>query len=282
MRALLVSPPALHMIKTNVPGYVNEGVGIFPPIGLLYIASYAREHTDFKIRILDCKALNMNYDMIENSIREFDPDVVGIEAYTFTLIDSIKTAETVKKINKDIHLCMGGPHVDLFPEETINIPYVDSVIRREGEHIFADLLNAIKKKKNLTSVKGLLFKKNGKKVNTGIRPFLTSKQLDMLPHPARDLIPINKYYSIITKQKPITTIMTSRGCPFQCIFCQRSQMGEKFRFRSVDNIIEEIEICIDMGIREVFFYDDTFTFNQKRVFDLCDKLIEKKLNKKIV
>jgi radical SAM superfamily enzyme YgiQ (UPF0313 family) len=171
--------------------------------------------------------------------------------------------------------------VNIFPLETLKIASIDSVVRGEGEYVFSDILNSFESNRSLSGVKGLAFKENGNVVDTGVRGFLSNEQLDSIPFPARELVPIQKYHSLLAKTSPITTLMTSRGCPFRCIFCDRPQMGKVFRFRSADNIIKEMISCLDMGIKELFFYDDTFTVSKSRVLDFCNKVIKSGLNKKM-
>ncbi len=282
MKVLLIYPPTFNMIKTNLPAFVDEEVGVYPPLGLLYIAAYAQKNIGYDVKILDCNALKLSYAEVEKRIEEFAPDVVGIQVFTFTLIDALKVADIVKKINPYVHVCMGGPHVAIYPVETLSFPLVDSVVRGEGEHAFSEILNALEGLGGLSAVKGIMFKKDGKIIDTGPRPFLTSDELNALPFPARQLVANCKYSTLISEKNSIATMITSRGCPFKCIFCDRPQMGKAFRARSVESIISELNACLEMGISEFLFYDDTFTVNKKRVLDLCEKLIEIGMNRKII
>ncbi|OGR47131.1 MAG: hypothetical protein A2X33_02490 [Elusimicrobia bacterium GWA2_51_34] len=229
-----------------------------------------------EVKVIDATVDKLNYAQIEELMRRESPDVVGIQAMTHTLIDALETAKTAKRVNKNIHVCLGGPHISIYPEETLNFPEVDSVVMGEGEYIFADLLRAIIHGKDLSSVKGIMFKNNGKVISTGSRDLI--ENLDELPFPARHLTPINKYWSILSRFSPVTTIITSRGCPYKCIFCERPHLGKKFRFRSADNVVNELQAAVESGIKGFSFYDDTFTLNRNRVHDICDDVIKRKLN----
>ena len=127
----------------------------------------------------------------------------------------------------------------------------------------------------LKKIKGLVFKEGERIVNTGLKDFIYD--LDALPFPARDLTPYKKYYSTLAKQSPLTTMMTSRGCPYKCIFCHRPHMGKKFRARSAGNVVDEMEECVNMGINEFSIYDDTFTIDRRRVIDICNEIMDRGL-----
>ncbi|MAG08656.1 B12-binding domain-containing radical SAM protein [Candidatus Woesearchaeota archaeon] len=283
MKVLLINPPMEDMIMSDSPMFLDEERGYNPPLGLLYLSSYAIEHSKHHIEILDSQVEEMDYKDIGNKIEDFMPDIVGIQAMTFTLMDVIKTAEIVKKINPGIKVILGGPHANIFPYETINLSCVDYVILGEGEHAFTDLLNNIGSLDNTSSqdklreIKGIVFKdSNGNAVNTGARDFI--ENLDMLPFPARKLTPHQKYTSLLAKRSPVTTMITSRGCPYKCTYCDRPHLGKMFRARSAKNVVDEMEECVGMGIKEFLIYDDTFTIDRQRVIDICDEICRRKLD----
>ena len=264
------------MITTNVPSIVEEEKGIYPPIGLMSVAAYVEKHTEHKIEILDISLEKISYDVLENEIKKRKPDVVGIQTMTFTLIDVILTAKTVKKVDREIKVILGGPHVNIYPEESIQIPEVDYLVLGEGEIPFTELIHNIESKEKLRKTKGIVLKENGKIINT--RPRELIEDLDVLPFPARHLTHYKKYYSLLAKRSPVTTMITSRGCPYKCLFCDRPHLGKKFRTRSAINVVDEMRECVDMGIKEFFIYDDTFTIDRQRVIDICDEIKNRQLD----
>ncbi|MCX6113243.1 MAG: cobalamin-dependent protein, partial [Proteobacteria bacterium] len=143
MKILLINPPMHNIIKSNVPSIVDEESGYYPPLGLMYVAACAEKNTDSKIEILDTIVERMSYDQIGQEIERKKPDVVGIQALTFTLIDAILTAKMVKEIDDEIKVVMGGPHVNIYPYETISLEEVDYLVLGEGEISFTDLLKNI-------------------------------------------------------------------------------------------------------------------------------------------
>ena len=143
---------------------------------------------------------------------------------------------------------------------------VDFLIKGEGEIPFFNLLEALEKEKDLSKISGLVYKKEGRITDNPAGDFISD--LDRLPFPERKLLPIQKYNSILGKGNIVTTMFTSRGCPYQCAFCDRPHLGKKFRARSAKNVADEIEECLGLGIQEILVYDDTFTIDKKRTIDI--------------
>jgi len=275
MKILLISPPIDNIIESDMPKELESGMDFLPPLGLMYIASFTQEKSNHEVKILDCPLEKVSYDNLKQRIQKESPDVVGITAMTFTLIDVIKVSKTAKNVNQKIKVVLGGPHVNIYPEETLQNKEIDFVVLGEGEQAFIDLLDNIEDKNKLKEIKGLVFKLDDNIVNTGKRKFVMD--LDTLPFPARKLTLYKKYYSIIAKKNPTTTMFTSRGCPYNCLFCDRPHLGKVFRARSANNVVSELEEIIKLGIKEVFFYDDTFTIDRQRVIDICNLIIKKGL-----
>lgn len=271
MKILLINPPFEYTLSSCQPKILEEGIEYLPPLGLMYIAGYLRKHTNHQVEILDTQVEQINYIRLEEEIRKINPDVVGVTAMTFTLIDATKVAETAKKVNPNIKTIFGGPHVNIYAEETMNIPVVDFVVLGEGEEAVKELLEKIGDFKKLYEVKGILFKDGEKIINTGNRALI--QNLDIMPFPARDLTPYKKYSSVLGKSQPVTTMFTSRGCPYKCLFCDRPHLGKNFRAHSAEYVVAEMKECKKIGINEIMIYDDTFTIDRKRVVDICNKII---------
>ncbi len=276
MNVLFIRPRCDNIFHVDLPAEVDDERGCFPPLGILYVASFAREFTDANVRVLDMEAENISLEDLYIYINKYKPDVVGIQAITYSLIDTIKTAEKIKEIDRNICVVLGGIHATIYPEETVQIPQVDYVIAGEGEKPFAELIQNLDNREKLKKIRGLIFKDGGVIINNGKSE--TIFDLDKLPFPARDLILTEKYYSVLAKRSPLTTMITSKGCPNQCTFCDRPMMENRFRRRSAKNVVDEIEACTKLGIFEFSFYDDTFTINKKRALDICDEIIKRKLN----
>ena len=261
------------MITTNVPSVVDEESGLYPPLGLLYVAADIERNSSHEVEILDTHVGRLNHKQIEKEIRRRKPDIVGIQTMTFTLIDVVLTARSVKNVDPSIIVVLGGPHTFIYPEETIRIPEVDYLVLGEGEGVFTKLIDALAKNEDLARVPSIVYQRNGEIYKNEIVPL--HQDLDSLAFPARHLIPQQLYTSVLAKRSPITTMMTSRGCPMRCIFCDRPHLGKQFRWRSAENVVEEMQKCEEMGIREIFFYDDTFSIRKDRLLQVCGAIIER-------
>lgn len=280
MKILLINPPRHNEIIADNPAFIDEERGFNPPLGLLYLAGYLKRYSQHQVFGLDAQVERLDYnDEFKQRILEVSPEVVGITAMTFTLIDVLKTIDLIrqaeKELNRKIIIVLGGPHIHLFPKETINLPGVDYLVKGEGEIPFFNLLEALENKSDLSQIQGLVFKKDGRIFDNPTSGLI--EDLDGLPFPDRKLLPIEKYNSVLSGNHVVTTMFTSRGCPFQCAFCDRPHLGKKFRARSAGSVVDEMEECLKLGIDEILVYDDTFTVDKQRTLDICDEIVNRGL-----
>lgn len=249
MKVVLVHPPLHNVVPAATPDYVDNNRGFTPPMGLLYIQA-ALDHSQHHSTFIDANLNGWTHEFAAEYICKLAPDIVGIQAMTFTLPDACILAKEIKRFNANIKIVMGGPHPTIYPQETANLPYVDYVIIGEGEKTFVSFLDN--------------FKLMRKKV-IGTSDWIVN--LDTVAMPARRASEYTKYSSVLAKHNPITVMITSRGCPFECIFCNR--MGRKYRAHSAEYVIKEFEQVAELGIPEVFIHDDTFSIDRKRVNNIC-------------
>jgi len=279
MKILLIYPPIENEISHISLKNVDKQRGFLPPLGLLYIASYLKKNKDFDVKVLDCNVEKITHQNIDIVIKEEKPDIVGVSAMTHFLIDAYKVMTSVKLISKKIITVIGGPHPSIYPITSIRHPDVDYAVKGEGEEVFYELVSAINEgltDDKISKIKGLASKLL---LDKGLKDeeiqLVRIKNLDSIPFPDRNMLPFNKYSSILSNSSSITTMITSRGCPFKCIFCDR--MGKTFRSASPEYVLDEIESILNMGIKEIFIHDDTFTVNKKRVIEICQSIIDRKL-----
>jgi len=258
------------MIRTNVPSVVDDVTGLYPPLGVLYVAGAVEQAGRHEVSVVDAPAEGLDEQALELRLRAEQPDVVGIQAITFTILDAVQAAGAAKRACPGTTVVMGGPHVNLYPEETLELPDVDFVLLGEGEGNINEFLDAIGGSGEMRAVPGVVFRGTDGAAVYG-PPNALIDDLDSLPLPARGLIDNTRYSSVLGKSKFLTTIMSSRGCPARCIFCDRPHLGKRFRARSAGSVVREMTECVErFGIDEFFFYDDTFTIDRQRVFDICE------------
>ena len=262
MKILLLSPPTDSVIK-SVIGVTG------PPLGLAYLASIARSQGD-DVRIIDSIAMDYTFEDITGQIKKFDPDLVGLTSTTSMIPDAYKVAELAKGYNNEVKTVIGGPHVTFTQEETLmESPHMDFTVAGEGETSFSNLLLHLKGKKEIKEVKGISYRDSEKIIVTP--PEQLIKDVDSIPLPAIDLLPMEKYKA---GTKRFGTLMTSRGCPYNCIFCSSSlQFGKVWRGHSTDRVLTELRrLVFDYGIHEIEFLDDTFTLNMKRAVEIAKNI----------
>jgi len=263
MRICLISPPYKSVVKSVV------GVSS-PPLGLAYLASVLRK--DNEVRIIDSDILDYGMEDVRRELKRFNPDIVGITSVTPSIPQAYEVAKIAKEVRENSIVVMGGPHVTFLPEQTLKeCKDVDIIVKGEGEKITKELADAIENKEPLENVRGITFRKEDKIVNNKPMPFI--RNIDAIPFPSRDLLPVDKYQVNGTRY---TTMITSRGCPFGCSFCSSSRLfGGYWRGRSPENVLDEMRIIYeDYETKNIEFMDDTFTLDQKRVEQICDGIIK--------
>ena len=250
---------------------------ISPPLGLLYIAATLLKD-NHEVYILDYLIENFTEEHLAGFIKDKKIELVGISVVT-PLANQAKTvSEIIRKNFPEIKIIMGGPHPTLLPEETLkNCPAVDFLTLGEGELRLPKLIASLNEN-NFNSLDGLAFRQENEIVINPVAEYI--EDLDRLPFPARHLVDLEKYSrKMASRHFPATTMFTTRGCPFHCIYCSKPISGKMFRKRSPENVIKEIELLKrDFGIKEIIFYDDTITFDRERIWKICQLLIEKRLN----
>jgi radical SAM superfamily enzyme YgiQ (UPF0313 family) len=277
-------------------GYYNRDF----PLGLAYLASTLRAKGHEAIIFDDVaikakkyssrdyesdlsvylKSLNddnhVAWKELKLKIREFAADIVGITVITPSIASAFKVASIVKKTNKDIAVVMGGPHITLKFDEVMKIcPDVDFLVRGEGEIAFSELVAALKhnlKGGRFKDIDGLSYRHNGEILHNPKVGFI--ENLDSIPFPARDLLIFEDSYD----PENMGALMASRGCPYDCAYCATSIWGRVFRCRSVDNIINEIDLIINRyGTTHFSFKDDAFTVKKDNVIEFCNRLKKEKI-----
>jgi anaerobic magnesium-protoporphyrin IX monomethyl ester cyclase len=296
MRVCLINPPRIQPKTWGEPS-------VYQPMDLVYVAAVLeRKH---EVCIIDAptegwKKLQeigetrirqgLSNEEMAARIRKWSPDMAVITIpFSGWSRAAFETASIVKSVNKDVAVVLIGLHPSARPTECLAQSNVDFVVIGEPEMTVLQLVDMLEESEdsleNLKEIEGIAFNKNGKIIKTSPRPVI--ENLDSLPFPARHLLPMKEFFEAAKKRpisgnlkKPSIRMLTSRGCGHSCIFCSNYiVMGRKWRARSPENVVQEIEqIVRTYGVKQVDFLDDNLTLDKKRMEKICELIIEKKLD----
>ncbi len=247
--------------------------GIFPPLGIALLASVL-EKEGHQVRIIDCTTEEIPPDKITDYINE-KYDYIGITSFTQTVPLAYKMAKNIKSVFNDAVIVMGGIHASALPEEVASNPYVDICVRGEGEETIKEIVAGV----DIEKIRGISYKKNGKIIHNQKREQISD--LDPYPLPAYHLLPMDKYRSMlgVAIKEPSIGLIISRGCPGRCEYCFPNSLGNKVRMKSPKKILEEILLLKNKyGKKEIDFYDDTFTMFKDKITEMCNLLIDNKVD----
>ena len=262
-------------------GIFAEGGAVMPGLGLLYIAAVLRAN-GFLVVILDAEGRRLGFKETVENILEEDPDIIGISTTTLNIGSAARVAKGIKARAPETKIVLGGPHVTAMPVDTMErYPAVDGCVLGDGERSFSRLVRNIQEREPVDSgLDGLVWRENGRLMMVDKKGHF--EDLDSLPFPAWDLLkgfpeiyrpPFHSY-----RRLPVANIITTRGCPYACSFCDRSVFGRKVLSHSVEYVVEMIAYLVrEFGIREISIKDDMFTRFPERVMAFCRQLKKKGL-----
>ncbi len=280
LKVLLVNPPR----SAKVLGLEEDKLGI------LYLASVLLANS-IDAAVYDAQVENNSLNELKDLIKSYRPSIVGITTTTPTRFDAFRTAKMIKQLNREITVVAGGPHVSAVPEDTLKyIKDIDLVVTGEGEYTFLEACKAIDSSGDFDDIKSVAFRTDGTVRINPPREYI--QDLGALPYPARELLSRYKnkdksqYYHSVEPpsgdmiKMPNTSILTARGCPFDCLFCAATEFwGKRVRKRSAEDVVNEIKhVKKAFGVDGFRFCDDTFNISKKRVIDICNLMLSDKLN----
>ena len=254
------------------------------PLGLAYIAAVL-ENEGNDVEIIDMNAEKVSDKHLQRRVS--DADIVGITGMITEYQQVLKITNIIKEADQHIKVVLGGPLATTLPQELLQTSQADFVVIGEGEGTIVNLTSAIKRGGNFVDVKGIGYK-DGNRIFIADLPESIAN-LDTVPFPARHLLDMDRYvqnqfHNFSSKMEGFgkiksTNLITSRGCPYSCTFCFRDMWGNRWRGRSPENIVEEMEfLYARYGMNGFFFNDDTFVLDRNRVFEFCNLLKKRKLN----
>lgn len=274
-KVLFLSPPYLDLY-----GKLNRAAGRYFPLGIAYIASYIRKYGGHQVSMFEPEAQGLSYEDLTALIQKTAPDVIGLTCSTPNFYRAMEIARLARKVSS-ARIVLGGVHASALPEFVLGkyAELLDCVVVGEGEVTMLEVVAAYASGKSPEGIPGTVVLKDGQVFRAACRPYLDD--LDSLPFPARDLIPQDLFMPNLhnARHRRSISILTSRGCPFNCSFCaSRLVSGKKYRMHSADYVLEEMELAKrEYGARQLLITDDTFTLNHERLVAICEGMIRRRL-----
>jgi len=265
MRIWLVNPPVIRERPSAVAAVVQSLFFNSPPLGLAYIAAVL-EQRGHRVWITDCPVERMTAQDLEALAVRIDPDLVGLTSTTSYFDQAVAAAQVIRRALPHVDVCIGGPHFNANPDLLLHHEEFAFGVRGEGEFTVAELVGRLEQGKEIHDVPGVVTAQGDELYFAPAREPVPD--LDVLPMPARHLLPIKNYMPLPNDHHllPKTSMVTSRGCPFQCIFCDKATFGASYRSFSPERIVQEMHHLEDtFGIRDIAFVESTFTPTKKRV-----------------
>jgi len=274
VKILLINPPEFKNSECIAPSYMYQSSAFnYPPLGLLYLASNLKGTHECKI--IDAPTLGYSPDDCLKEIKKYNPSVIGMTVFSDSLYSCSYLTKAIKTINPDIKIVLGGPHINIYPGESIKYLQVDFVLTGFAENSFASLIEILENKNNVKyeDIPGLWWK-NETEFFQSQNPLDQSWDINRINKPDRKLLDNDKYFTVANSKK-IVTMLSSRGCPFSCTFCDVFE--KRYLRRDVEDIIDELKDIDNLGISQVHFFDDCFNLKRSRVVDICNAILNNNL-----
>jgi len=275
MKVLLINPPVqdsyINPVLKNL--FYNS-----PPLGLCYLAAVLKKD-GVEAKIIDAAVEKLTIEQVIKRAKSIEPDIIGVSSTTYSFPSAVLLAAELKKIIGDKKIMIGGPHITSNPEDILKYKCFDFGVIGEGEVTVSELARAIKNGDNIDGIAGLVFNQKGRLYFSPKRPFIDD--LDSLPFPDRDLVPLELYKPQPNDWKilPKMSMISSRGCPYGCIFCDKGVFGQNYRSFSARYIVSEMKLLIEKyKAKDIAFVDSTFTVSAERVRDIISEMKRQNIN----
>lgn len=271
---VLCEPPFLFWDRSM--DKLRQGEETIPGMGMLVLAAVARTR-GYRVHLVDAKQQGASVDEVTRRIAALRPDYLGLSATTISVTNAARIAERVKALVPHVVTILGGAHVSAIPERTLEaFPSIDFGIVGEGEISLFELLAGLQGGSDVANVPGLAYRRDGRVRANPRAPYIDD--LDALPLPAWDLLPDfpHRFQPSLFQypRTPVATLITSRGCPFSCSFCDRSTSGKRGRIHGVEYVVRLCRHLVGLGVRHIIFVDDLFTVRKQRVIDMCRAFLD--------
>ena len=272
MKLTLIYTPMASLSVYPTLKAQDKNMGVIPPLNLSYVAAVAKK-AGHEVTIIDAAANRFTQEDVRRRIQETKPDLIGFTLATDSFHQTLVWINDLKKTT-NVPTLVGGLHVGYYPEETMSHPGIDYALIGEAEVNLPGFLHAFQNGLGFEGIKGVCYRDKKKVVVRNNNAHLET--IDNSPMPARELLDNGLYYSFISQRRNFTAMITTRGCPYRCLFCS---VRGKLRLRSAANVLEEMEVCNrEYGIREIDIYDSTFSVDRKRTLEICDGILKRNLD----
>ena len=273
MKLALVFNPFSYKLHEENLRIVQRYFGLFPPLSLTWVAAIA-EQAGHEAEIIDARTLRLTPEQVVTHLKQTRPDVAGFMMTTYMFRETLEWIRHIKQELPNVKTVVGGYNLRVYPHESVMPPEIDFGCLNSAYNTVPGLLAALDSNGNLEEVPGLLFKRNGRVIQT---PYGDDPDFESYPNPARHLLPNELYAEFPTERKNFTVMVTSKGCPMGCLFCEAGRTT--YNPRGIDTVVNEMQECYDKyGIREIDVFDYEFLIDRKRVEGICDEMIRRKLD----
>ena len=282
MKVVLINPPEMIAGEQGGTGFGARSfvkqLRVLPPLGLAYLAAELKK-AGHDMHIIDANALRIGPEEVVSKAGALNPDIIGITCVTPLLPVVAHICRSLKKLLPAVRVIVGGPQVTIMPELTMENTAFDYGIAGEAEIAMPKLISLLAEgnppEESGHAIGGVLYRSGGEVVSGGPAEVMP---IDEIPFPSRELLPNDRYFDLTTESRRVSSIMTARGCPYKCSFCERYIRGGHYRMRSAESVVDELEELVTrFGCSEVVIYDDTFTANKKRAADICEMILKRGL-----
>jgi len=260
------------MINPNMYSLYQSKIGVaVNPLPCLTLAVLAGTLPSYNVKIVDM-ALLSSYSLLIKIVKEFSPHYICLTSMTPTFNEVIKIIQLLKQ-HTNAKIILGGVHASSFPERSLEESKADIVIKGEGDLV----LKRVIEEKDLSKISGICYKENSKVIRTPDQSYI--QDLDILPYPAWHLLDIKKYKCsrLVSRKNPVGRIETSRGCMYNCVYCNKRVNGRTFRVKSAIRVVDEMQFMLSQGFKEILITDDNFSIDMERAKKVCRLLIDRKV-----
>jgi len=272
MRLALVFNPFSYKLHEENLKIVQRYFGLFPPLSLGWVAAIA-EKAGHDVILIDARTLQLSKEDVLDRLKQWKPDIIGFMMTTYMFRETLEWVQFLKK-NLKVPVMIGGYNLRVYPTESVSVEGVDFGCFNSAFHTVPGLLSELEGQRRFGDVPGLIYKEDG---TVKMTEYGNDPEFEQYPFPARHLLPNELYAEFPTERKNFTVMVTSKGCPMGCTFCEAGRT--RYNPRTAETVVREIEECYNRyNIREIDVFDYEFLIDRQRVMDICDGIIEKKLD----